>query len=134
MNFYKQPNLVYTYVEVATGEDDSFLDEMKEAGKDGGAHVTQISRPLPLVGNEADPEKSRFFMVFTGSVKDDQPGSTGKPNAAQLDILQTWGAKVYPDQESWDISKKVATDMAEGRRPQAPDDSLPAVVNMAHLD
>lgn len=89
---------------------DNFLREMKEAAGSDGVHPTTISRAIPLQGDQGQFNKSRFFMIFTGAHDNDHGG---KPNPAQQEVLNSWGAKSYGgDREAWEISLKVATDIA----------------------
>lgn len=112
---YKAPKLKETFIEVDAN--DNFLREMREAAGNNGAHPTTLSRAYPLGGEEAQFNKSRFFMIFTGAADNDQGG---KPNAAQAEVLQRWRAKQFPDRESWEISQKVAAHMADGTPAKAP--------------
>ncbi len=105
---YKPAKMTETLIEVDAN--DNFLREMKEAAGTDGAHPTTISRAIPLQGDEGQFNKSKFFMIFTGAHDNEQGG---KPNAAQQEVLSRWGARNYGgDREAWDISLKVATDIA----------------------
>lgn len=116
---YKPAKMTENLIEVDAN--DNFLREMKEAAGSDGVHPTTISRAIPLQGDEGQFNKSKFFMIFTGAA--DNPNG-GKPNAAQQEVLNRWGAKSYgADREAWEISLKVATDIAFKVEPKA--SSLP---------
>ncbi len=106
---YRASNIVQTYYEVDANE--NFFREMKEAAGTSGAHVTDMSRALPLQGEAGQFNKSKYFLGFSGSADN---GTNGRPNAEQQQVLQRWGAKNFPDLESFQIGKKVATDIAFG--------------------
>lgn len=105
---YKPAKMTETLIEVDAN--DNFLREMKEAAGTDGAHPTTISRAIPLQGDEGQFGKSKYFMIFTGAAEN---ATAGKPNAAQQEVLSQWKAKNYGgDREAWDISLKVASDIA----------------------
>lgn len=106
---YRASNTVSSYYEVDANE--NFFREMKESAGANGAHVTDMSRALPLQGEAGQFNKSKYFLVFSGSADN---GSSGRPNAEQQKVLQQWGAKSFPDLESFQIGRKVATDIAFG--------------------
>lgn len=114
VKMYKPQKMTETFVEVDAN--DNFLREMKDAAGTDGVHVTTIGRALPLPSEEGQFNKSKFFMIFTGAAENPQGG---KPNPAQREVMNTWGAKRFPDRESWDIGRKVATDIADGVKPKA---------------
>lgn len=104
---YRAANIVPSYFEVDAN--DNFFREMKEAAGTDGAHITDISRPLPIQGDGGQFNKSKYFVVFSGNGDN---ADKGRPNEAQRDVLKNWGAKSFPDLESFQIGKKVATDIA----------------------
>ena len=106
---YKAPNLAQNYYEVDAN--DNFFREMQEAAGADGVYVTEIGRALPLQGDAGQFNKARHFVVFTGQADN---SLHGRPNAAQQQVLQAWGAKSFPDLESFQIGRKVATDIADG--------------------
>ncbi|MCB1591960.1 MAG: hypothetical protein KDI90_05865 [Alphaproteobacteria bacterium] len=115
IQFYKAPKITETLIEVEANE--NFLREMKDAAGSDGVHVTHIGRALPVSVDEGQIGVSKYFMTFAGS-GDNANG--GKPNAAQHEILNKWGARDYgSDREAWEIGRTVATRIADGTESRA---------------
>mgnify|MGYP003376670019 FL=1 len=107
MRFNQASKSVHSYYEVEAN--DNFFREMREALGEGGINVINVAKAYPLQGEAAQFGKSKYVLEFAGNADN---GHNGGPNPAQKEILQNWGAKGLPDEESFRISRQVAEDIA----------------------